>query len=275
VCSSDLACVVSATVGAGSLVWVGAVTPAAAVHVALAWWLGDSLGVLAAVLPALTLIGRPRPLWESRRLTVGLPMLMLTGLLALATMLLTRSDERRTQATFEREALRADHAVKSGLLMPLHALEALRGLYRGSDQVTARDFERASEPWLAESPSLAAMGYSARVAREQVDSFVQRLRETEPRPYRIFNRADAAPGLTDADTDVVAVLRIEPTSRNASALGVNALSVAAARAAIERAAATDQVAVTEGFRLTQAVGDETGLVYYRALYNGEIGRAHV
>ena len=110
------------------------------------------------------------------------------------------------------------------------------------------------------------MGYSVRLPREQIEAFVQRVRDTEGRAYRIFNRIDSAPELTAGDADVVAVLRIEPNSRNASALGVNAMSVAAARTAIERAAQTDKVAVTEGFRLTQAVGDETGLVYYRALY---------
>ena len=262
-----VACLCSATVGVSSLLWVGAIPPTAALQVALAWRLGDTLGVLAVTLPVLTLIGQPRAIWESRRLTVGLPMLVLTVLLALATMLVTHSDDRRSQGSFEREALRAANAVKSGLHTPLHALESLRSLYRASDDVNATDFRLAVEPWLVESPSIAAMGYSVRLPRDQTEAFVQRVRDTEGRPYRIFNRADSAPALTVGDADVVAVLRIEPTSRNASALGVNALSVAAARAAIERAAQTDKVAVTEGFRLTQAVGDESGLVYYRALYS--------
>jgi PAS domain S-box-containing protein len=44
--------------------------------------------------------------------------------------------------------------------------------------------------------------------------------------------------------------------------------VPAARAAILRAARTDAVAATEGFKLTQSQGDETGVVIYRAVFPG-------
>ena len=68
---------------------------------------------------------------------------------------------------------------------------------------------------------------------------------------------------------MVAITLIEPLAANQRALGVNALSVPAAREAILRAAATDAPAATTGFQLTQESGNQTGVVLYRALYLGE------
>ena len=53
---------------------------------------------------------------------------------------------------------------------------------------------------------------------------------------------------------------------NAAALGLNTMSVAPAAEAILRAVQSDAPAATDGFRLTQEAGAQTGVVIYRALY---------
>ncbi len=63
---------------------------------------------------------------------------------------------------------------------------------------------------------------------------------------------------------------VEPAARNAPALGVNVLSVPAARAAIGIALRTDWPAATAGFTLTQepAGSHHIGVVVYQAIYHG-------
>jgi PAS domain S-box-containing protein len=63
---------------------------------------------------------------------------------------------------------------------------------------------------------------------------------------------------------------IEPEVGNATAIGVNAMSIPPARAAIEAAAASGQPAATAGFRLTQQSARDSaiGVVVYQALYRG-------
>jgi PAS domain S-box-containing protein len=264
-----LACTVSAAVACGSL-WLFAGLPASALPETLwAWWSGDALGVMVATPLTLTLIGQPRSLWATRRLTVGLPMLIMVTLLALAASLISRSDERRRMSLFERDASRAAAQLEAGLRAPLQALEAVHGLYVASDDVSAEEFRRATVNWLRQTDHLTAIGFSARVPKPGVATFEAQVQRADQAAFHVHDRADTPASLTHSDPDVVAIQRIEPLATNLAARGVNALSIPAARAAIEQAAATDRPTATQGFQLSQALGNPTGVVIYQAIHRGE------
>src|SRR5690606_23313304 len=93
---------------------------------------------------------------------------------------------------------------------------------------------------------------------------------------QVFNRGNATrPSILGSDLMVIRA--IEPMASNAPALGVNALSIPASRAAIETAIRSDRAAATAGFTLTQAAPDapQTGIVVYRAIYRDKTGNAPV
>ncbi len=71
---------------------------------------------------------------------------------------------------------------------------------------------------------------------------------------------------------MIAIRQIEPLEGNATALGVNAMSVPAARAAILTAVETGRPAATAGFRLTQQSENDRqmGVVVYQAIYDREV-----
>jgi PAS domain S-box-containing protein len=73
----------------------------------------------------------------------------------------------------------------------------------------------------------------------------------------------------------MAIRHIEPMPSNASALGVNSLSVAPARTAILQAIDTGGPAASAGFRLTQRSNDDkrAGVVIYQAIYDGDPANA--
>ncbi len=265
-----VACCLNASLSTLALSLAGVVPPGARVFTWWTWWVGDTLGVLIGAPLVLTLIGRPRAAWAARRITLGLPLLATTLLLAMATVLVTRWDTERTRSVFERDASAAAAALTAELHQSLFALEALRGLYIGSDDVTAEELQRASAPWLQLPLHVQAMGYSERVARRWIPEQQAAIAKRLGRPFRIFDRdGTGGPAPSTNDPDVVAITLIEPLAANQRALGVNALSIPAAREAILRATETDQPAATSGFHLTQEPGDQTGVVLYRALYVGE------
>jgi len=263
-----VACLTNATVSTASL-WAGGMLPAdLALETWGTWWLGDSLGVLIGAPIVLAFIGRPRRDWARRRLTVALPMLMLAGLLGLAAAWLVYTQEQRARVAFERDAWGLADRVDAQLRRPQDALLGLHGVFDASDDVTPDEMRRAVAPWLEEQPFVVAMGYSARVTRDALPAFEARVRAEGPvADYHVFERRDT-PDQPLSNYQVVAIRYIEPLAPNRSALGVNALSIPAARRAIERAAATGEMAATAGFRLTQSTSpEETGLVMYRALYD--------
>ncbi len=260
-------CSVSATVGTAALRWVLGPLPDTLWFTWSVWASGDTLGVLIAAPMVLTLIGRPRSEWAARRLNVGLTLAVATVLMALGVRQVAHWAEVRLLAGFERDAVNASSNLAARMQYPLHALEAVRGAYLASHDVTREEMRRATQAWLAPGSQLQAMGYADFVLRSEAPAYEARMRATDFPQFSIFDRADST--LPPQPDDRLAVMRyIEPFKANAGALGVNIRSVPEARAAVDATVRTDSPAATAGFRATQNLGDETIVVIYQALYKG-------
>lgn len=259
--------VVSPSVAVLALLLDGAIGAGAALPTWLTWWIGDTVGVLIGAPLALTLIGRPREDWRSRRLTVGLPLLVALALLATAMVELDRLDRQRLLATFDRGVDRLASEAQERLSAPVYALQALHSAARARGELDSDTLREASRWWLGQPIPLQAMGYSARVTAGDLAAFEAAARAQGQADYRVFDRDGGASRATDGE--VVALRHVEPATGNAAAMGVNALSIPAAREAIQATRRSGEPAATTGFRLTQSAVDEIGVVIYQALYRGE------
>ena len=261
-----LACLVSPSVATAALWWWGVLPPGNLPASWMTWWLGDSMGVLIGGPFALTFIGRPQADWRPRRRTLGMPLLGAMALLTAGMLELARVDQQRLQANFERDADRLASIAQERLAAPLYALQALHGaaLARGElDQAGLRD---AGRWWMSQPLHLQAIGHSVRVPVEGLPAFEAAARAQGASGYRVFDRDG---GLArHADGEVVALRHIEPKAGNAAAMGVNVLSIPAARVAVLATRDRAVPAATAGFKLTQAAHDDIGVVLYQALYNG-------
>ncbi len=268
--SAVLASITSASIATLTLRLSGTLSDANTATTWLTWWAGDSFGALIAAPIVLTLIGQPRAEWAARRLNVGLTLALVTALLGAGITVVVRADNERLRATFERDAASLGDALGAQLQEPLHALEAMHGVFVASDDVTRDEMSRAARAWLG-SGRLQALGWSDRVRRDDLAQYEARVRSTGRPGFRVFDRAppDGTAGKTPGDA--VVLNYIEPDAGNAGAIGLNTMSVPPARMAIERAAATGGTAATAGFRLTQQ--DESdpavGVVVYQAVYRHE------
>ena len=237
----------------------------------LSWWSGDVFGILLVTPVALCWLGRPGHAWASRRANVAAPLLVMTLAVAITAQVVGRGMDDRLRGTFERDAQRAADLVEWNLRSPLHVLEALRGLYMGSESVSRTEFETASQAWLAEAPHLRAIGFGQRLPVEGLPQSAAAIAREDGRPFQVFNRADSPPGLVSGDREVFALRHVVPLSPNAGAVGVNQLSVPTAREALHLTLADGQPHVTSGFRLTQGGGRDVGVVVYRAVRSGPTG----
>ena len=265
-----LSCCVNASVSTLALAWAGVVPTEALALTWWTWWGGDALGVLIATPVALTLIGLPRDDWRHRRTTVALPLLVSTALLALATVMIGRGDLQRAQGGFERDANAAAASLRFQIHDALQALQAMEGLFVGSELVTAEEFKAAAQPWLKDSTSLRALGYSDRVQRRQLAGYQADVERSDQRRYQVFDRsAPAESAVPENDDPMVVVRYIEPMAGNDAVLGLNSRSVPAARAAIDQSVAQGQASASSGFWIGQPQDDQTGVVIYRPLYLGQ------
>ncbi len=257
-----LAGTVGATVGVGALAVAGQVPPGQMALTWLTWWSGDTLGVIVAAPAALAFVGRPAAAWRPRRTSVALPLAVALGLLAAAIWQEGHWQRVRDSARFERNAAAVIRTVELRLASHLDALDALHSVYIASDDVTAAEFRSATAVWLRKLPSVQALGWHERVAREALPAFEAAARAEGHAGYRVFDRDPVAA----SDPAVYAMRRVEPRRGNDIALGVNVLSIPAARAAIARAEAGDAAVASAAFRLTQESEHQAGVVVYRAVH---------
>ena len=263
-----LACVVGATLGTLAL-WLGGGLPSVEFARTWAtWWAGDALGVTVAAPIALCLVGEPREAWWPRLRSVALPLAVGLVLLGLATSQVSRWQEQRVLARFERDADGVSRSVDLRLRAHLDALDALHGVYVASHDVDRIEFRRAAEPWLRKLPSLKAMGWHERLPRSALPGFEAAVRAEGDASFRVFDRD---PSLTPGDDELIAMRYVEPRAGNETAVGVNALSIPASRQAVEAARRGRAAVATAPFRLTQEPGDQMGVVVYRAVRGPDDG----
>ena len=261
-CGGLLACTVGATVGVGALAVAGLVPAGQLALTWLIWWSGDTLGVVVMAPAALAFVGQPAQAWRPRRSAVALPLLVALGLLAAAIWQEGRWQRARDNARFERDALAVIRGVELRLSSHLDALDALHGLYIASDNVDADEFRRATAVWLSKLPSVQALGWHERVAREALPAFEAAARAEGHVDYRVYDREP----MPASEPAVYALRRIEPRRGNDIALGVNPRSIPAARTAIDLAERSDAAVASAAFRLTQTSDQQAGVVVYRAVH---------
>ena len=263
-----LACVVAPSVATPVLTAAGIVPRTGALETWLTWWVGDTFGAMIATPIALTLIGRPRADWAARRAIVGLTLALVTLVMALGIAQVVRWDAERLRNAFIRDASLAATVLDTRLREPLMAIEAMRGVFIASEDVSRDEMRRASEAWLS-TGRLAAIGWYEAMERGQVPAFEATVRNEGLAQFRFFERSENA---ASTPPEPVIVMRfVEPMRGNVSALGLNVLSIPAARAAIERSRAEAVSVASAPFALTQIPEgqDRTGVVVYRAVAFGE------
>ena len=268
--AAAVGCLVNASVATAALGLSGVVPVHELPMTWLTWWMGDALGTLIGAPLLLTLIGRPREAWAPRRRTVGATLAIVTTLLVATTMQVARWDDERVHISFARDAEAASTALASQLNTPLHALEAMRGLFVGSAEVSAAELRMAADHWLSPSNNLQAIGQLERVQLADVPAFEARVRAQGWVDYRVMDRTASNERVPTRSKEVFAARLVEPMARNQLLLGVNALSIPASQAAIEAAVRSDQPVATAAFQLSQDPVDtpRRGVVVYRALYDG-------
>ncbi|RZL57130.1 MAG: PAS domain S-box protein [Variovorax sp.] len=233
------------------------------------WWTGDLMGVLIATPITLALIGQPRSTWASRRLSVGLPMLLTTLLVGLGVAATTEWDRQRNRADFTRDATNAAQELAGRLREPLLTLEGVHGLLQVKPRPTREEFARATRGFIGEDSPLIALGLTLRVPRADVERFnAEAAADRFPGGFRARDRSRAGDVPTPVDEDMMVIRLVEPLTRNAGALGINVRSVPGARAALEKAAELRRPVASAGIQLSQDTEGALGVVVYQPLYRG-------
>ena len=257
-----LAGTVSPTLGVSALTLSGVIAATSFPYTWWNWYVGDVLGVLIFAPLALCFLNHSERLWGERLRRTVLPVI-----LTLALAILAFWGTARWEAQSQANALRADgdhiaQGIADRLISHREILASLRHFVEATPDFSFDQFERFTRRTLEDNPDIFALSYNDLVTDAERPAFEARISALSPLgPFQITER-DAERRLIRAATrpEYVTVRFIAPLAGNKPAVGYDIHSEPVRRRAIERARATNAMAVTAPILLVQESQQRVGLL---------------
>jgi|GEM_PF-2092630 len=256
--AGPLACVMSASVGVGTLYWLGRL-PADGLAVQwLTWWVGDAIGVL--LFAPLTILLLPGSKWSApqRAVSIGLPLLIAGTAFVILNIGFDRMEESKVR---QEAAVRAGKVIEAaGRHLPdrIEELRSVARLFSLQRDVKPDEYQTFVVP-LLDLPSLVAVEWAPRA---RADLLEQQSDAVNDSPAQVDN---AQPDSRHGQAATYAVEYVMPVAGNAIALGLEHAEEPARREAMLRAGASGNPATSAPVRLART-GALAALVFY-PVYN--------
>jgi PAS domain S-box-containing protein len=249
--AGPVVCVVSATIGVGTLFWLGIAARADLPANWLAWWSGDTLGVLI-FLPLVLLAPGSRDAlrWRGEpvgRLPLGALLLLLLPLAMTfyAWKATIENDHQRGAAKFRALTVESEMALQKRIESYGSALLGAAGFIQGSVAVSRAEWRSYVEAvGVRENfPGINGLGWVQPVADAELAGFVAAQRTDDAPGFDVHPASDARPNYI--------ITLLDPEEGNQGALGLNIAFEANRAAAAERARDSGALAITGRIVLVQ------------------------
>jgi PAS domain S-box-containing protein len=263
--AGPLTCTIAATAGIASLSGLGLVDAATVGSNWIAWWSGDTLGVLV-FMPLVLLAPGNRDCLVWRGTTVGqLPLAALVllllplGLTFYAWQTTTENEHQRGIAKFEALTIESEKALQNRLASYANALSGAAGFIQGSTEVSDPEWHtyvNAIRP-RDNFPGILGIAWVENVDAAQMREFLGAARTDTP-AFAIHPDVAAGPNYI--------VRHVGPAADNQAALGLNIAFEPRRRAAAELARDTGEPAISGQLELVQDETAATGFVMFHPVY---------
>ncbi len=266
--AGPLACVTNATWGAGVLVGLERIGTADFALTWWTWWVGDTIGVFIVAPVAMSWLAEPRELWQPRRRSVALPMVV--ALLAVIAIFFYTSarEQERLQVLFEQDADSYADAFQRNLERYLEVLYAVRSFFYSSNEVTREEFRTFVNRHLMRNPGIHALSWTSVVSQQARKSLEAAARHDGIQDFQISEHNSDGELVAAAPRDRhVVVQYIEPLKTNRNALGFDVASNPDRRVALELARDTDRPVATARISLVQETGMQSGILVFLPVYS--------
>ena len=157
--------VTSCTVSLSGMVLAGVLRWDSLVADWLAWWMGDTIGILLAAPLTWIAIGRPRALWSRRRTLVGLPLVLSAAAFIAIYVQADKWESNQQLQTFRLKAQQTGDLLQSQFSEHERFVYAMaKALNDPRRTLVADDFNNLAHGYLDQRPELLSMAWLTPVA---------------------------------------------------------------------------------------------------------------
>lgn len=265
---TPIVCVLSASVGVGSLLWLGRLPMAEFTKVWFYWWMGDVMGVLLATPVVLKWLLRSQVAWGQRRMILLPAIFLLMAVAFFLQIAIQRIEQDKEKNELTDYAQDVKLVISSNFKTYDESLKAMQRWYAMERNLSFDKFAYLTRLTLREHPELVAMSFNAYVRPEQRAGFEAQMSRKLGRPFEIKERNSegrVGPAI-DSLLPRVPVTYIAPLQDNLNSLGFDIASEGKRYAAIQRAIASGQTSITEPIQLVQDEQKVLAVLMLRPVY---------
>ena len=265
-----VSCVISASFGTSMLLSLGFISPENYMPNWGKWWIGDAVGALVFTPIIIIGLAQSKTISMLRRLSVILPLCAILAFVVILFMLARDAEQYSIKSRFEQRATTLAHAVENNFTDGLGVLHSIEGLYAASNSVDREEFKIFTQYSLTRTPGIHALGYNAYLEFEELDKFVQSVRQEGFPAFKIKN-----PGKNELNNlnNYVVVTYIEPYENNKAAFGLNVAFEKRRRDAFNAARDTGEITATAKIKLVQETENQAGFLAFLPIYAN--GKPHI
>ncbi|MBK6649735.1 MAG: EAL domain-containing protein [Betaproteobacteria bacterium] len=255
-----VSCLINASISVPVL-WASGVIPTGGVLFSWwAWWLGDAIGTVLCLPLVLVFFGQPAAQWRTRRLTVGLPLLVAMVMVGVGFFLVKAWEGQRQSERLSRVTHEMAGKMQRRLDAQSDSVLTVSRMMQMPGSLEQHEFAASVEPWLRRYTGTQNFGWSLRVDDQNRAKY-------EKRYHTIKGRSsDGKTYPANRNPDYLPITLIEPLSDNLAALGLDITVLPSTAETVAVTRSTGQPSVSEGFRLVQETSDQRSVVMYQAVY---------
>lgn len=268
VMTGPVACLITPCLGVSALVSMGVMPLKSAAISWWNWWVGDTLGVLIVAPLLFCLFGKPRELWEARRLSVALPLLGTLLTLASVFGLVFKAEQERVQLAFDSQAASIDKLLVEHAGHVIDSALILGDLFNVSNEVGRKEFAEFAQRMLARHPEIQALEWLPRVPFAALTSFEQSVREEGYADFRVTERdAQGKQSPVGPREEYFPILFVEPRIGNEEAFGLDSISNSSSRLSKQKARDSGKPSASQRMWLMQRNDGEPGVLVSVPVHN--------
>lgn len=226
----------------------------------VAWWIGDTIGVLIGAPLTWIFIGRPRLLWRRRRWTLGVPLVLASTVLIGSYFKTSEWEQERQTERFRFKSQQVADIFQFQFAEHERFLRAMASVLNDPDHTLAPvAFQKMARAYLESRPELRSMSWAPHILGSQRAEF-ERWAQTVVKPgYRIRqvgskDELDPVPAMPE----YYPVTFQEPMVGNGRALGLDLLSEPRRASTVAHTIATRLPAASEPLVLVQDLESQRG-----------------
>jgi signal transduction histidine kinase/integral membrane sensor domain MASE1 len=267
------ACLISATSGVANLYFAGVIEYPSVLPNWVAWWVGDTMGVVCLAPVLLVWLAEPSELWASRRMQVTVPLCIALVIVVSFVIYANDQENRRVKSEFEQSADSLTRILQDKIGGYLGTLHSLSNFYTASAGFTRNEFEAYVAGLLARNPGIQRLSWNPVVTEQERQQYEKAGRREGYENFEIREiNSNGQLIRAAARREYVPVHYVAPHNENQFAVGYDLAAVPLNAEGLHHARDQGRPGATTPIKLLGEAQDEWGVILFLPVY--KIGSAH-